>query len=402
MNLVILTHPAFNKSQSMPRFTKMLAEGMRERGHAVKLWSPIPRFLRIPAPIAIKKWLGYVDQYIIFPFKVQGLLKKCPPDTLFIFTDQALGPWVPLVAERHHVIHCHDFLALKSALGEVKENPTSWTGCQYQALIRWGFSKGSHFISVSSHTNSELQRFLPKKPVTSAVVYNQVASVFQPRDPLSARHNLSEKLAGVLVNSASIKRGYLLHVGATVWYKNKRGVLELYQAWRKISNNPLPLIMIGDLPSEDLIRWVKNTSWGRDVIFLTGVQEELMALAYSGATVFLFPSLEEGFGWPIAEAMASACPVITTNKPPMTEVGGNAAFYISRRPEQKNEVNAWAENGAMMIEQLVNMSSVERQEAVNTGLQNVGRFSSQAVLDQIDGFYKQIVSFSQSPSKVKR
>ena len=55
--------------------------------------------------------------------------------------------------------------------------------------------------------------------------------------------------------------------------------------------------------------------------------EDLRSL-YSGAAALLFPSLYEGFGWPLIEAQSCGCPVITSNRSPMTEVAGSAALYI--------------------------------------------------------------------------
>src|SRR5262245_46794200 len=135
MNLVFFGHPSFLDQQSMPRFARMLADGMSDRGHTVEMLSPVARFFNLHSNPSVKKWLGYVDQYIVFPNQIKKKLKTYPKDTLFVFTDQALGPWVPVVAGRPHVIHCHDFMALRSSLGEIQENPTSWTGKQYQALI---------------------------------------------------------------------------------------------------------------------------------------------------------------------------------------------------------------------------------------------------------------------------
>lgn len=152
MNLVFFTHPAFLGHQSMPRFAKMLEDGMKQRGHSVARWSPRPRLFALPSPRALRKWLGYIDQYFLFPIEVRSRIKDTIPDTLFVFADNALGPWVPLVKNRFHVIHCHDFLAQKSALGQISENPTSWTGRLYQKFIRRGYSTGKiSFLSLKKH-----------------------------------------------------------------------------------------------------------------------------------------------------------------------------------------------------------------------------------------------------------
>jgi glycosyltransferase involved in cell wall biosynthesis len=63
-------------------------------------------------------------------------------------------------------------------------------------------------------------------------------------------------------------------------------------------------------------------------------QEQLCAI-YSAAQALIFPSFYEGFGWPIIEAQACGCPVFTSNRAPMTEVGGTAAIYFDPLDEEK-------------------------------------------------------------------
>jgi len=172
MQIFQFTHPDFLTSQSMPRFARMITDGMRARDHHVVEWTAKPLFYDLPFPARFKKWLGYIDQFIVFPMQVRRRLRQLAPDTLFVFSDQALGPWVPLVANRPHVIHVHDFMALRSSLGEFAQNPTGWSGRQYQAMIRRGFGHGQAFISVSEKTRTDLHHFLPHKPRVSEVVYN--------------------------------------------------------------------------------------------------------------------------------------------------------------------------------------------------------------------------------------
>ena len=226
MNLVFFAHPSFLGQQSMPRFARMLAEGMANRGHTVEILSPRARFFNLHSHPTLSKWLGYIDQYIVFPSEVKAKLKKYPDDTLFVFTDQALGPWVPIVADRPHIIHCHDFMALRSALGEIPENPTSWTGRQYQNLIRKGFSKGRYFISVSQKTREDLHRLVLSPPIASDVVYNGLHKPFHSIDPVKARAGFGEK------TKLDLTDGYLLHVGANTWYKNRAGVLGDFVAFK--------------------------------------------------------------------------------------------------------------------------------------------------------------------------
>ena len=384
MHIVLFAHPDFLGHQSMPRFAHMLAGGMRARGHTVEIWQPKAWLFHLAVPAALKKWLGYLDQYLVFAYQVRRRLKRCPIETLFVFTDQALGPWVPLVSHRPHVIHCHDFLALRSAQGTIVENPTAWTGRYYQAFIRRGYACGKHFISVSHKTREDLHRFLPFPPQRSEVVYNGLNQAFLPLDPLLARVKLGQTLA------RDLTAGYLLHVGSNHWYKNRFGVIEIYNAWRTAGGAALPLIMVGEAPTPALLTRHVSSPFKEQIQLVSGLSDEFVRTAYAGATVFLFPSLAEGFGWPIAEAMASGCPVITTNEAPMTEVAGTAGFLIPRRPPQPAAAAVWAVEAALIVQQLVTLPHAKRAALIQAGLVNAQRFDPGRAITQIESIYQAI------------
>lgn len=369
----------------MNRFARFLADGMKLRDHEVHIWSPKPRFFKIPGPPLFQKWFGYVDQFLIFPFEVRRRLKMCSADTLFVFTDQALGPWIPLAASRPHVIHCHDFIAQRSALGKLPGAPMGWTGRVYQSYIRQGYMQGKCFISVSQKTKLDLHYFLKSEPIVSEVVFNGLNQLFVHDNQTTARRLLGEKI------NLKLSSGYILHVGSNMWYKNRLGVIEIYEAFRSISQLDLPLLLIGEPPSIELKFRRAKSAFKTDIIFLNNVDDESIRLAYSGAAVFLFPSLEEGFGWPIAEAMASGCLVITTNQAPMTEVAGSAGFLIERRPSVESHVDAWAVGAAKVVIKVLCLTEYQRQERIESGLLNAKRFNPQLALNLIEEIYKNII-----------
>lgn len=381
MHIVQFVHPDFLNSQSMPRFAKMIAEGMRARGHDVDTWTASPLAYSFPVPTRLKKWLGYIDQFMLFPLQVHWRIRRLRSDTLFIFGDQALGPWVPLVAHRPHVIHVHDLMALRSALGEFVQNPTGWTGRKYQSLIRRGFSRGSCFVSVSENTREQLQRFLPNKPEVSEVIYNGLNYPFRPMTQLESDAALAP--AGVSVPSG----GFLLHVGGNEWYKNRQGVLEIYLAYANQAENPLPLWMVGASPTAELRELVRRTAGKGEIRFLSGLSNEQVCAAYSAARLLLFPSLAEGFGWPIAEAMASGCMVLTTGEAPMTEVGGEAAFYIPPRPVR--DPAAWAALAAASVTKILQLTPEEAGKRQQAGFLQAARFDSEQTLNAYERIYQQ-------------
>lgn len=384
MNIVFLAHPDFEGHVSMPRFHMMLLDGMRKRGHRVQTFSPKPKFHSLPSPSKLKKWLGYIDQYLIFPEEVKRQMKLLPDDTLFVFTDNALGPWVPLAAHMPHVIHCHDFMAQQAALGEIQEQKIKWTGRQYQKMIRKGYATGTNFISGSESTRRNLLKFLPSPPQVCELVYNGLYTRFERYNTQQARTIVGEQFR------MDLSAGYLLHVGGNQWYKNREGVIEIYNAWRRIASTRLPLLLIGLKPSASLHARYKASPYKNDIHFISDAPDGIVNAAYSGATVFLFPSKAEGFGWPVAEAMASGCPVITTDQAPMTEVAGDAGFFIPRRPVDDLS-GEWAKNAGLLVERIVGFTDQERTAAIEAGVKNALRFDTDRALDKIESIYLKII-----------
>ena len=384
MKIVLFTHPTFLEHQSMPRYAKMLLNGMKERGHEVEVWTPKARFYKIPFIKSFKKWLGYIDQYIVFPIVVKLKLHKSSKDTLYVFADQALGPWVPLVKNKKHAVHCHDFLALKSALEMIPENPTSYTGKLYQNYIRNGFSKGKHFISISKKTQQDLQELHLGQIVSSTVCYNGLNRSFQPLFPTESRSLLEVKL------NIALSEGYVMHIGGNQYYKNRKGVIEIYDSWRNINHKKIPLILIGSQPSDDLADLRQKSLFKDDIHFVTNLSDEYINNAYSGAICLLFPSLDEGFGWPIVEAMASGCLVITTNRSPMNEVGGTAAFYIDKKPNDSILLNKWKEESAIILEKVTSLNTIQRAEMIEKSLNQSQKFTAEYSLNAIEAVYKEI------------
>ncbi|MDQ1085608.1 glycosyltransferase family 1 protein [Siphonobacter sp. SORGH_AS_1065] len=380
MHLIFFTHPSFFESESMPRFTHQLMAGMKERHHTVELWTVEPFFYKMLPGSFIRKWMGYLDQYVRFPWQVKKRLKTLPKDALLVITDHALGAWVPLMAHRPHVIHCHDFIAQQSALRLLPVYQMSWTGKLYQAYIRSGFRHGKHFISVSKKTKQDLENLLTSQPITSEVVYNGLNPLHHSYAPADCRTWIRQKW------KIDCSQGYLLHVGGNQWYKNRLRVVEIYNAWRETSEQSLPLLLIGSSPDEALQKACDASPYEEDIYFLTQINDEELSRIYSGARLLIFPSKAEGFGLPIAEAMACGCLVLTIDQAPMTEVAGDAAYLI--QPEME------LPQIASFIDNILSQSSQESDLMRLKGFLNVRRFSQASMLLQMEKIYHRICNSS--------
>ena len=109
--------------------------------------------------------------------------------------------------------------------------------------------------------------------------------------------------------------------------------------------------------------------------------EELRAL-YARSTALLFPSLQEGFGWPLIEAQACGCPVFTSDLEPMNEIGGPGACYLDpRNPEAMAEA---IEHAAGRLEEMRTL-----------GLENAQRFSAAQMMANYLAAYRRVLASRQ-------
>ena len=382
MIITLFTHPNFLNSQSMPRFARMLEQAYLLRGYRVQVWSPQPVVYSLLPKGRFSKWAGYADQYILFPIWVRKQLKKQPADTLYVFCDQALGPWVPLVKNKPHIVHVHDMLALRSALGDVPENQTSWSGRIYQRFIRQGFNQAQHFISISNKTRDDLHSFGQVSPLRSHVVYNGFNYPYYPMGSVEAISVLKD------VDLPAKSDGMLLHLGGGQWYKNLAGVIRIYIEYAKAEINPLPLWCISPSPNLKVQALIKQVPSNGKVLFFQNIDNKALQAAYSLARAFIFPSLAEGFGWPIIEAQACGCPVLTSDAAPMNEIGGDACSYIPVL-KSTDDLQRWAKTASSKLIALLSDSAAERAKRVSQGLRHVKQFNAEHAIESYLECYQQ-------------
>ncbi len=251
-------------------------------------------------------------------------------------------------------------LAIRSALGEIDCHRTAWTGRQLQNMILRGLQEAGrtgHIACVSEATRQDILRVagVPRESVSQ--IYNGLNFPYRPLDIAQARATI-EKFG------IRKEQRFLLHVGGNSWYKNRLGVLKIFSALKsRPEGQNLSLVMAGQEFASDMREFVRNNVGGRDVLGLANPTNEELRALYSCADLMLFPSLQEGFGWPIIEAQACGCPVVTSDRAPMTEVGGDAATYID-----PDDIQSAASAIAGRIH--------KRSQPCQKSLKNVVRFSA--------------------------
>jgi glycosyltransferase involved in cell wall biosynthesis len=190
--------------------------------------------------------------------------------------------------------------------------------------------RAARVIAVSRSTAHDLAETLGVRAERVAVIPLGVSSDFSPEGPGLA----PDAFAG----AERTRNGCILHTGGLHARKNVGRLLEAYARLRHTMVAPV-LVIAGDAsssPGRVLQRKAESLSVADDVVFCGPLPDESLPALYRSASAVAYPSLYEGFGLPILEAMATGIPVVTSNRSSMAEVAGDAALLVD--PESAEEI----------------------------------------------------------------
>lgn len=151
--------------------------------------------------------------------------------------------------------------------------------------------------------------------------------------------------------------------------KNVATLIKAFNYIKRKEDISLKLIIAGGLgwKYEDVIKLYEESEHKEDIIMPGYISKEEKKYLYEHASCFVYPSLYEGFGLPVLEAMEGGAVVITTSISSLPEVGGDAAFYF-------NNVYDYAELGNKILE-VINLNEEERKTHVEAGLKQAKKFT---------------------------
>ena len=356
--------------QSMQRYAELLRAGLAAAGHEVRLLRPRVLLGRIrPATTGIGKWLGYLDQYILFRPALWRAARRA--DVVHV-CDHSNAMYAGWIGRKPHVVTGHDLLAVRSALGEIPTHRTRWSGRIYQRWILRSLRRAQLVVCVSEQTREELLCLSGLPAERCRVVHN---AINYPYRPMPA----NESDAHLRALGLDPAQPFFVHVGGNQWYKNRAGVLRLFaELIRHPAYAQHRLVMAGKPWTAEMRALCTELALDGRVDEPVDVASEQLRALYSRAEALLFPSLAEGFGWPIAEAQACGCPVVTTGRAPMTEVGGDAAIYID--PDDPAGATALIADGL-----------ARRAALVDAGLRNVQRFTVERLVAGCVDAYRHVL-----------
>ena len=175
-------------------------------------------------------------------------------------------------------------------------------------------------IALSEFSMSEIEKYTSAKKNKIEIVNGGVSQEFGESMPEAKRQKV---LAALELNEWP----YILTVGNTYPHKNSHVLID---AFHKIMNRiEHKLILVGQphLGEKMVLKAVEAVPDKKRIIRLSGISRQQLIALYQGADIFVFPSLYEGFGLPILEAMMAGTPVVTTNMGSIPEVGSDKVIY---------------------------------------------------------------------------
>jgi glycosyltransferase involved in cell wall biosynthesis len=187
-------------------------------------------------------------------------------------------------------------------------------------------------ICDSESTRKDILRAYSSIKGSLSVIYLACSPVFQP---------LPQNMSPTILDNED----FLLFIGNRTQYKNFHGLLEVYEHWE--GRNHTRLVVVGAPFSSIEKRLIDEKGLTNRIQLFSEVSDAYLCNLYNQAKAFIFPSIYEGFGIPILEALACGCPVVASRIPSSEEVGGNCLFYfdISNPNEFTTAINQAILNG---------------------------------------------------------
>ena len=312
----------------------------------------------------------YYERYWRYPHS----LKNLDADIFHVIdhSDGYLSYWLKR-DQKPNVVTCHDLINLikpETFRGRASFPLLSMTAWK---LAIQGMRKANHIIAVSSHTKKDTVEHLAIAPNNITVVPNAVDAMFRP---------LSQDDIDTFRHEQRISKDTLclLNVGSNNARKN---ILTALKALAVLKDQGLPIFFgkVGADFNSEQKHFIKAQGLESCIAYLGQPDEETLVKIYNAADVLLAPSLYEGFGLTVLEAMACGTAVVTAKVTSIPEVAGDAAILTDPL-----DVDAITK----AIQQLYD-NPLYRKELVQKGLERVKQFTWEKTAERVANIYEQIL-----------
>jgi glycosyltransferase involved in cell wall biosynthesis len=366
---------------SMQRFADLILETLPAKGVSVELLCPEIHLSRLAVRSReLSKWLGYFDKFVVFPRRLHRFFEALSPEkrqrTVVHVCDHSNSPYLRSLPPLPHLITCHDLMAVRLALGTLPGPAVRWSGRRLQSMIRRGLNRAQSVVCNSDNTRQDLHQVCTLAESRTSTIRYQLNYAYAPLSSVNARTLIGQWLV-------DDGRPMILHVGKNSWYKNRDGLLRIFCRVLERAKERRPrLVVVGSPMTSVQADFIRDQGLHDDVLHIAECPSRELQAFYSLASVFLFPSKYEGFGWPPIEAQACGCPVVAGRGGALGEVLEESALTAD-----------WSEE-EQLASHVVEVLSVPAlsERLREAGFRNVARFQPPRMIDDYVSHYQRLVS----------
>lgn len=223
-------------------------------------------------------------------------------------------------------------------------------------------------VAISEQTKNDIIEFLKIDSEKIEVIYQGCHAVFKEEQSELFKKNVLEKY--------HLPKNFILNVGAIETRKNILSVI------KAIKNSDINLVIVGHKKAyyKEVKKYVITNNMHERVYFLEGLNINELAALYKLSTIFVYPSIFEGFGIPIIEALYSKTPVITSKGSCFYEAGGPDSVYVN--PEDIKDLET-------KINTLIN-HPVLREKMISKGYKFVQKFNDKDIASNYMKLYEEL------------
>lgn len=316
--VAVITNARSHKQQSMLGYGELVLEAARSISGAT-LELPVASSLsaivsRFSNRGRLAKLIRNIERFGLTPLLFAGRRA----DIVHVI-DPGNVPYLDVIRHRASVVTVHDLIPYLCQAGRLEGFRPTATGRWLMRRILSRLRRVDRIVCVSEATRRDLLELSDVEPGRVVTIPN---AVFQPMGPATPEACRAVRQELGLPPDAPL----VLHVGRN-FYKNRRIVLEVF-ARIHAERSEARLLLVGALPPE-LAKLMADLGLEAKVHVAAYVAPEKMAALYTTASLLLFPSLYEGFGYPVLEAQLCGTPVICSNGGSLPEVAGDGALIFA-------------------------------------------------------------------------
>ncbi|CAL2075105.1 glycosyltransferase family 1 protein [Tenacibaculum sp. 190524A02b] len=298
-------------------------------------------------------------------WRQKAIVKQLREDGIGIF--HGLSGEIPRDLKKHNiksVVTIHDLIFMRYP------NLYSFIDRKiYFAKFKYAAKNADKVIAISEQTKRDIIKFLKIDESKIEVIYQGCSNVFKEISTEKEKNNLIDKY--------KLPKKFLLNVGTIEERKNALTIV------KAIKDLKIPLVIVGRKTKYyELIKtYIEENDITDKVFFLEGLTLKELAIIYQIAEIFIYPSIFEGFGIPIIEALYSGTPVITSKEGVFPEAGGDNSLYIN--PYDPEELKTKIE--------LLLKSEERKLKMIEKGKEYVQRFNDESIVENVINLYNKLL-----------